>query len=176
MAVNVNLVSSRVDFKSVIFDSMALAFIYFVPALSHLFNVPIYLVEPMRIMLILAMVHTTKTNAYLIALTLPLFSFLISSHPNVFKGLIMTAELVINVWLFFEISKKGSNQFVAMISAIVISKLVYYVLKFGLISFAVLDSELISTPIYLQVVTALIFSGYVFVLLKRRKTQSELSL
>jgi len=173
MAANINLVSTRVDYKSIIFDILALAFIYFVPALSHLFNIPIYLVEPMRIMLILAMVHTTKTNAYLIALTLPLFSFLISSHPNVFKGLIMTAELLMNVWLFFEISKRVSNKFVAMLSAIVISKLVYYLLKFGLISFAVLESGLISTPIYLQVITSIIFSSYVFLLLRRRNAQSD---
>jgi len=176
MAANINLVSTRVDYKSIIFDILALAFIYFVPALSHLFNIPIYLVEPMRIMLILAMVHTTKTNAYLIALTLPLFSFLISSHPNVFKGLIMTTELLLNVWLFFEISKRVSNKFVAMLSAIVISKLVYYLLKFGLISFAVLESGLISTPIYLQVITSIIFSSYVFLLLRRRNTQSDGSL
>jgi hypothetical protein len=176
MAANINLVSTRVDYKSIIFDILALAFIYFVPALSHLFNIPIYLVEPMRIMLILAMVHTTKTNAYLIALTLPLFSFLISSHPNVFKGLIMTSELLLNVWLFFEISKRLSNKFVAMLSAIVVSKLVYYLLKFGLISFAVLESGLISTPIYLQVITSIIFSGYVFLLLRRKKAQSDLPL
>jgi hypothetical protein len=176
MAANINLVSTRVDYKSIMFDILALAFIYFVPALSHVFNIPIYLVEPMRIMLILAMVHTTKTNAYLIALTLPLFSFLISSHPNVFKGLIMTSELLLNVWLFFEISKRLSNKFVAMLSAIVISKLVYYLLKFGLISFAVLESGLISTPIYLQVITSIIFSGYVFLLLRKRNAQSDLSL
>lgn len=173
MAANVNLVSSRIDYRSIVFDVIALSFIYFVPALSHLFNVPIYLVEPMRIMLILAMVHTSKTNAYLIALTLPLFSFLISSHPNIFKGLIMTGELLLNVWLFFEISKRVTNQFAAMLSAIVISKLIYYLLKFALISFVVIESGLISTPIYLQVITSLIFSGYVFLMLRRRKSENN---
>jgi hypothetical protein len=176
MATNVNLVSTQVNYKSIIFDILAIAFIYFVPALSHLYNIPIYLVEPMRIMLVLAMVHTTKTNAYMIALTLPLFSFLISSHPNVFKGLIMTGELLLNVWLFFEISKLVSNQFVSMISAIVISKLVYYLLKFGLISFAVLESGLISTPIYLQVITSVILSGYVFLFINRRKIKDLLTI
>lgn len=169
MAANVNLISSRIDYKSIIFDFIALAFIYFVPALSHLFNLPIYLVEPMRIMLILAMVHTTKTNAYLIALTLPLFSFLISSHPNIFKGLIMTGELLLNVWLFFEISKKITNQFAAMLLAIIVSKMVYYLLKFTLISFAVLEPGLIATPIYLQLITSVVFSGYVFIMLNRNK-------
>jgi hypothetical protein len=173
MAANVNLVSLRVNYKSILFDILALTFVYFVPALSHLFNVPIYLVEPMRIMLILAMVHTTKKNAYLIAVTLPLFSFLISSHPNIFKGLIMTGELLLNVWLFFEISKRISNQFFAMLSAIVISKLVYYLLKFLLISFAVLGPGLIATPVYLQIITSIVFSGYVFLMLNRKMFRKE---
>ncbi len=173
MATNVNQVFTHVNYKSIIFDIIALAVIYFVPSLSHLFNVPVYLVEPMRIMLILAMVHTTKTNAYLIALTLPLFSFLISSHPNIYKGLIMTIELLLNVWLFFEISKRISNHFAAMISAIIISKLIYYLMKWALINFAIIESKLFSTPIYLQIITTVIFSGYVFIILNRKKIRES---
>lgn len=173
MATNVNQVFTHVNYKSIIFDIIALAVIYFVPSLSHLFNVPIYLVEPMRIMLILAMVHTNKTNAYLIALTLPLFSFLISSHPNIYKGLIMTIELLLNVWLFFEISKRISNHFAAMISAIIISKLIYYLMKWALINFAIIESKLFSTPIYLQIITTVIFSGYVFIILNRKKIRES---
>ena len=85
----------------------------------------------------------------------------------------MTGELLLNVWLFFEISKRVTNQFAAMLSAIVISKLIYYLLKFALISFVVIESGLISTPIYLQVITSLIFSGYVFLMLRRRKSENN---
>jgi hypothetical protein len=124
-------------------------------------------------MLILALVHTTRTNAYLIALTLPLFSFFISSHPNIYKGLIMTIELLLNVWLFFEISKRITNQFVAMLTAIIISKIIYYLMKYALINFAIIESELFSTPIYLQVITSVIFSGYVFIILNRNKIKEN---
>ena len=168
MAQNISVSSLQLNTKSLILDLFALAFIYFVPTISHLLNIPIYLVEPMRIMLILAIAHTSKNNAYLIALTLPLFSFLISSHPNIFKALIMTMELLLNVWLFYKLSTKV-NQFVAILSSIVISKIVYYLLKFGLISFAVLQTGLISTPIYLQVITSIVFSGYLFFVLYRRR-------
>ncbi len=168
MATNIGLSISKLNTKSIVIDIFALAFIYFVPAISHLLNVPIYLVEPMRIMLILALAHTSKKNAYLIALTLPLFSFLISAHPTIFKAVIMTMELLLNVWLFYKLSAKV-NQFVAILSSIVISKIVYYLLKFGLISFAVIQTDLISTPIYLQIITSIVFSGYLFFILRRRQ-------
>ena len=166
MATNIGLSISKLNTRSIVLDILALAFIYFVPTISHLLNVPLYLVEPMRIMLILAIAHTKKKNAYLIALTLPLFSFLISGHPNIFKAVIMTMELLLNVWLFYELTKR-TNQFVAMLSSIILSKIFYYLLKFGLISFAVLQTDLISTPIYLQVITSLVFSGYLFFIIRR---------
>lgn len=171
MATNIGLSISKLNTRSIVLDILALAFIYFVPTISHLLNVPLYLVEPMRIMLILAIAHTKKKNAYLIALTLPLFSFLISGHPNIFKAVIITMELLLNVWLFYELTKR-TNQFVAMLSSIILSKIFYYLLKFGLISFAVLQTGLISTPIYLQVITSLVFSGYLFFIFRRNQINS----
>ena len=79
--------------KTIVFDLMALLCIYLVPAVSHLFSFPVYYLEPMRIMLILAIAHTTRKNAYLIALTLPLFSLLISAHPSLIKTSLITGEL-----------------------------------------------------------------------------------
>ncbi len=168
MATIIGLPVTKLNIRSIVLDILALAFIYFVPTISHLLNIPLYLVEPMRIMLILALAHTSKKNAYLLALTLPLFSFLISSHPNIFKALIITLELMLNVWLFYKLSTKV-NQFVAIFSSIVISKVVYYLLKFGLISFAVIQTGLISTPIYLQLITTVVFSGYLFFILRKNQ-------
>lgn len=172
MAANIGLSISKLNLRSIVIDIFALAFIYFVPTISHLLNVPLYLVEPMRIMLILAIAHTSKRNAYLLALTLPLFSFLISAHPNVFKALIITLELMLNVWLFYTLSTKV-NQFIAIFSSIIISKIVYYLLKFGLISFAVLQTGLISTPIYLQLITTVVFSGYLFFILRKNQVPAK---
>jgi hypothetical protein len=157
--------------KNVLFDILGLAFIYFVPTLSHLLSIPLYLIEPMRIMVILAIAHTNKRNAYLIAVTLPLFSFLVSGHPHILKTMLITAELVANVWLFYFISRRWKSYFGAMLSSIVLSKAFYYLMKFGLISFAFLDSSLVSTPIYLQIVTSVIFSAYLFLVLKRKESE-----
>jgi hypothetical protein len=173
MATQLNLVTSRINYKSIVIDFLALAFIYFVPAISHLFNLPVYLVEPMRIMLVLAMVHTSKQNAYLLALTLPMFSFFVSAHPNIYKGLIMTVELILNVWLFFEISKHITNKFVSMFSAIIISKVIYYLMKFGLISFGIIGTGLFSTPVYLQIITSVIFSGYLFFFFQTKESKNK---
>ncbi len=150
--------------KSSIFDILAVTMIYFVPAISHLFALPIYFIEPMRLMVILALVHTSNKNAYILAASLPIFSFLISAHPVLPKVMLITGELLFNVWLFFYLTEKFKNKFASMVLSITISKIAYYVVKFGLISFVLLEGSLISTPIIIQIITMLVFSGYVFLL------------
>lgn len=171
MTTAASLVLNREKIKSVLFNIVALAFIYFVPTISHYLSVPLYLIEPMRLMLVLAMVHTNKRNAYIIAFTLPVFSLLMSGHPVAIKAVIITMELVLNVWLFYTLSKKWQNTFVVMVVSILLSKMVYYIFKFGLISFAVFNTELISTPIYLQLITTVVFSAYLFFLFKKKGSQ-----
>lgn len=154
--------------KSIFFDVLAVSFIYFVPAISHMLSFPVYLLDPMRIVLILSLAHTHRNNAYIIAVTLPLFSFLISSHPAGLKAALIAIELLLNVWLFLTLSGRLKNQFVSMLLSITISKSVYYVLKYILLSTALLSGELVTTPIYIQVITTLVFSIYVFLAAKRR--------
>lgn len=159
---------NRLDAKTLLIDLSALAFIYFVPALSHLLALPVYFIEPMRLMLIIAIAHTSRRNAFIIAATLPLFSFLISAHPHLIKMLLISAELVLNVWLFYFILKKSGNAFVSMISSIVISKVAYYLIKFGLISSLLLSGSLVSTPLLIQLITTLVFSGYLFFVFRNK--------
>jgi hypothetical protein len=156
--------------KSIVFDLLALLFIYLVPAISHLLSFPVYYLEPMRIMLIFAVAHTTRKNTYLIALTLPLFSLLISAHPSLIKTSLVTGELLLNVWLFFFISEKLSNKSLSIFLSIIASKLLYYVVKFILINSVLMSGELISTPIYIQLVMIIVFSSYLYLMsLNRRK-------
>jgi hypothetical protein len=155
--------------KTILFDTSALAFIYFLPAVSHLLSFPLYLLEPMRIMLVLSVAHTSRKNAYIIALTLPVFSFLISSHPSILKSLLITGELLINVWLFFYFSDKFKNIFTSAVLSIIVSKILYYAFKMLFISAGMLNSELISTPILLQLSVTLVLSGYLFFILNKRE-------
>lgn len=162
--------TSRKTLSYVLFDILALTFIYFVPAISHMLSFPLYLIEPMRIALILALVHTTKRNAYIIAITLPLFSFLVSAHPVFYKMMLISGELVINVWLFYFILSKTKNAFVSILSSIVLSKAVYYLAKFIAIALILKTSEsLISTSLYIQVATTIVFSVYLGLMLRNRK-------
>jgi len=154
------MIFTSVRIRSILIDVFALAFIYFIPALSNFLNLPLYLSEPMRLMLILAIAHTTRFNAYLLALVMPFFSIAISGHPLIFKTLPMVVELFLNVWLFFLLMKKLKEPFFSMLISILVSKLVYYGLKYLVIVTGLLDMELISTPVYIQVVMMAIFSGY----------------
>ena len=150
--------------KNIVFDLLALLFIYLVPAISHLLSFPVYYLEPMRIMLILAIVHTTRKNAYLIAFTLPLFSLLISAHPSLIKTSLVTGELLLNVWLFFFISEKLSNKTLSIFLSIIASKLFYYLIKILLINSVLMDGDLISTPIYIQIIMLFVLSGYIYLM------------
>ena len=155
--------------RVIVFDLMALLAIYLVPSVSHLFSFPVYYIEPMRIMLILAIAHTTRKNAYLIALTLPVFSMLISAHPSLIKTSLITGELLLNVWFFFFLSEKLSNKVLGMFSSIVLSKLIYYLIKYLLINTALMTGNLISTPIYIQLIMLFILSGYVYLMNSRKQ-------
>ena len=162
---------SRETIRSIVFDLLALLFIYMVPTISHMLKLPVYFVEPMRLALIIAMLHTTKRNAYVIALSLPVFSFLISAHPIAPKMLLITAELALNVFLFYFILKKYKSAPLAVFSSIVLSKAFYYIVKYLLISSAVMATGLVGIPIVAQVVMTLIFTAYCWVAFGRTQTK-----
>ncbi len=155
--------------KSIALDLSALAFIYLIPTFAHLTSMPIYLIEPMRLMLVLALVHTNKRNAYILALTLPLFSFLLSSHPVFAKMLLISFELSLNVFLFYLLKDRFLKVFPAILLSIIFSKIAYYSIKFGLLSYAILDGSLISTPLFIQLITTTVFSLYLFLVFRLTK-------
>ena len=136
---------------SLLLDLGALAFIYLVPTLSHWANLPLYLMEPMRLMLVLALAHTHRINAYLLALTLPLFSFLVSGHPVPIKMGLIAFELTLNVFLFFLLQKRFRYVFPAILLSILFSKAAYYIAKYLLIQYSILDMEVFSSPVWSQV-------------------------
>lgn len=162
-----SLAISSLNKRSIIFDILSLAVITVTPALSHMFSVPIYLIEPMRIMLLLTLIHTSNKNAYLMAFFLPLFSYFISSHPVILKVALIAGELIFNVWFFLFLNKFVKNHFITMAASILVSKFLYYSAKFSVISFGLLSTELFSTPIYIQVILVLVVSVYAHFMLKR---------
>ena len=166
-----SLADFRANVKTYVIDFSLLLFIYFLPVISHLFAFPVYYLDPMRIALVVALIHTSKKNSFIIALTLPLFSFIISSHPQLIKSFLLSTELIINLSLFFLLKDRIKNVFTSLLLSIIISRAIYYVLKFAFISFALLDDSLFSTPYYFQIISAILLSSYMY-LVSRSDTKS----
>ena len=160
IAKNVNL--SIKTGKAVLVDIALLAFVYYIPSLSHLFSIPLYLFEPMRIALFVSilLLHN-RNNAYILAFTLPLFSYIVAGHPIAVKNMIMALELLTNVFILCRLLDKNVNPFISCSLSIIISKLLYYLLKYGAISIGMLTTSLIDTSLFVQltitVVLALVF-------------------
>jgi len=153
--------------RAISIQLLALLLIYFTPTLSHLSGLKLYLIEPMRFMVILAIAHSNKKNALLLAITLPIFSYVISMHPIILKSLIICIELSAMVFLFYGLSKY-MKFFPAILCAIIASKLLYYSLKTVLIQTSLLNDSLISTPILIQLITTIVFSAYIWFFFRKQ--------
>lgn len=158
---------------SILFDFIAVVFIFLVPSISHLAGIPLYILDPMRSVLFLAILFTTKKNTYTIALLLPLVSFLISSHPYFYKVFLISSELIINVWLFYFFAERFKNVFLISLVSIFISKTIYYLFKFILIGFLSINDSLVSTSISIQILVALALSIITTIFFRREITQGE---
>jgi hypothetical protein len=153
--------------KSVCIDIIALAFIYFIPVIAHLTAFPVYMLEPMRLMVILSMAHSSRRNSYLLAFTLPLFSYIATSHPEFLKMLIITAELGLNVFFFYWLSTRMKNVFLAMVSAIITSKVMCYTMYLIFFSIAFVRNEADVLFLFVQLITTILFSAYFFIFWKK---------
>ena len=160
---------TRTDYKTIMLDIAAILVITFLPAISHLVSIPLYLFEPMRVILVLSVMFTAKRNSYMIALALPLFSYLISAHPVFVKLFLISSELFLNIYLFSILEKKTRNIFGSLLGAILICKVYYYLLKAGLISVGLMQGELVSTPLYLQLIIAVVLSSAAHIYLNKYK-------
>ena len=131
-------------------------------------TVPLYLFEPMSILLILSIVHTSKKNSFIIAASLPIISFVLSAHPVFFKVILIASELALTVGLFYFINQRIKNMFVVTVVTILLSKIYYYIGKFLLIKLTLIEGELVSTPLYIQGIVILVLSVYVYFIFNRK--------
>ena len=152
--------------KALSIDIMALALIYFTPSIAHLLNFPVYMLEPMRVMMILSFAHSSRKNSYLLALTLPLFSFLVSGHPEPVKMMIITAELLVNVFLFYLLAARIRNLFLPGLLSIIISKAFCYLAYLAVFSAAFVREEAGTVFLAVQALTTVLFSIYLFIISK----------
>lgn len=158
--------------RTFLIDGFALAFLLLMPAASHLTGVPFYFIEPMRIMLVVALIFTSRSNAYILALALPVFSFLVSGHPVPIKMMIIMAELLLNVWLFIKIFQLTRKPFISMFSAIIGSKIFCYLTYWIVFSWAFVVDESQMVFLIAQLVVSLVLSASVLAFSTKRSISS----
>ncbi len=175
MQANIQNPALNVTLRSALLDGFALVFIYLMPTISHILPFPLYFIEPMRIMVVLAMMHTHRNNAYILALTLPVFSFAIAMHPVFVKSLLIAVELTAMVGLFYGL-RKYTNDAIAIFSSIILGKLLYYALKYFTVEWALIslrpNESIVGIALWIQLLTTLLISGYVWFVVNKRKQQN----
>ena len=156
------LALDRPAFRTISLDVLLCAAVVAVPALSHAAALPFYLFDPMRLLLFVAIVGSSRRNALLMAVWMPLLAMLTSGHPVFPKVVLIQGELVLNTLLFFGFAQ-GANRFVpAAAGSILASKAAYYAAKFILIRVSLLSGDLIATSWIYQLATLsfiLLFGG-----------------
>ncbi len=163
-------------------DAVAVLFILGVPALSHLTSVPFYLLDPMRLAVLGALLASrSRVNGLVLAVALPLVSFAISGHPVFPKCLVIAAELSVNVLLFSCLVKAFTARIssrsgdgaashltggavpvrigLAAFISILLSKAFYYGLKALVLGAGLMQMELVSTALWVQLVVAVMISA-----------------
>ena len=154
--------------KGILLDIVALVVVYFTPKIGQLLHFPFYMVEPMRLMVVLSIAHSSRTNSYLLALTLSLFSWAVSGHPEFYKMLVMTGEITINVFLFYYLIRKSDSVFLSMIISIIISKVLCYVFYLAFFSMMFIREETEPSFLIAQVISTFVFSFYIFFVLRKK--------
>jgi hypothetical protein len=155
---------------TLLLDLGAVAVVYFTPKICELIQLPFWMVEPMRLMVIISIAHSSPINSYILALTLPLFSWAVSGHPEFFKMLVMTIEITVNVFLFYFLVRKIYAVFLSMVISIVASKILCYTLYliFSSVVKVDLSSETETSFLIAQMITTLVFSAYIFLILRKK--------
>jgi hypothetical protein len=153
-------------------DILVVAAVYFIPAFVHATNFPLYYFEPMRLLLFAAyLLSRNNTNAFFLALTIPLVSTIFPPHhPPFYKAVIMSLELFVNVACFvWAVNKIKWPPFILFFISTVISKVFYYALKFIFIKQGLIEGKLVTTDILTQLITLSILSLLVAIFYRRKK-------
>lgn len=163
------IVKKKSILSDTLYDLIFLSIIYSIPIISHLSGIPFYLIEPMRIVLFFSFFMTSKLNSYFLAITIPLFSFIVSGHPLLLKSILISIELLINIKLFFLINQRLGAIVTASIISIIISKAIYYLFKSLFIFYLIFKGPVISTPLLLQLIPIILITAFTFLFNKKFK-------
>lgn len=161
-------------FKRIIITDLAvLLAVLLVPALSHATPIPLYYLDPMRLFIFAGFVFgRNHNNAYALAVSIPIFSMLVTGHPVFFKSLLISGELFSNIYIFnYLYNNKRINTITSIVLSILLSKCIYYSCKAILLHFSFLDGSLITTQIWIQFISGVFITLAAYFLLKQNKIE-----
>lgn len=146
--------------RTAIIDAALLAAACLIPTLSHITALPLYMLNPMLLVLLAGMLAVrSRTNAFLLAVLLPVVSMLAVGMPTPTKALCMAAELLTIVGAYTAMqhlwkaaATRPCASFAAIVAAMLCGKGVYYALK----ALVIAPAALVTTPIGTQAVVALV--------------------
>lgn len=150
--------------RMVAMDAILLTVACLIPAASHLLAAPLYMLNPM-LMLLMAGILLGRDwrNSLVLAVLLPAVSCLLTGMPAAPKMLCMMAELVTVASLFSQLQRNW-KVWPSMLVAVLAGKGVYYVLK----AVVLMPAVLVGTAWWIQLGTVLLWSG-LFAMLYRRQ-------
>lgn len=144
---------TRPAFRTISLDAILCAAVVAVPALSHAAAYPFYLFDPMRLLLFVAILGSSRRNALLMAIWMPLLAMLTSGHPVFPKVMIIQGELVLNTLIFHALASRSVSFVPAAAVSVITSKVAYYATKYLLIRAALQGGDLVATPWSYQLAT-----------------------
>jgi hypothetical protein len=149
-----------ISYKNVVIDVVILSTIYFIPALSHAAPFSLHYLEPMRLLLFVGyLLCRNDINSSFLAMTIPFVSTVITGHPPAAKAVLISCELLVNLWFLIWISEKFKwNAGIAFFVSALASKLVYYLFKFAFLELGLIQGTLVSTPLSIQLVALVVLS------------------
>lgn len=126
-------------------DIVLLCVVGTIPALSHLFAVPLYEFEPMRISLFAAILFSGKRNSYGLAAGMPLFAALTTGHPMPPKLFLIQFELLANAWILRHCLSRRWKFGLAVVVSVILAKALYYSGKFLMLKAGLMGGQLLAT-------------------------------
>ena len=146
--------------RTAIIDAALLAAACLIPTLSHITALPLYMLNPMLLVLLAGMLAVrSRTNAFLLAVLLPVVSMLAVGMPTPLKALCMAAEMlsIVGVYpllqrLWRAAATRPWASFAAIVAAMLCGKVVYYALK----ALVIAPAALVTTPVATQAIVALV--------------------
>lgn len=156
--------------RAIITDLLILGLFLLVLTYAHILPIPLYQLDPMKALLLVTIIYSSRGNAMLMAIFLPLLSFVSTGHPVAPKFLLISLELAIFTSILTQ--QKDTGKINLLLGAVLLSKLGYYLLKASLIGLGWLEQSLFSTGIIPQL-TAVVVLISIYLLLNTLKDKGS---